>query len=495
MIRLGIRNTFNIIPKFVLIFIVFLFITVSLLSEYGSIQKDEYEEGKLGTNYYFNDTSDTRIVIKKKDGSPISKDDFETIRKLDNVSMVYENDIMLDSSVWFQSLDDSYFSVNGFLRDIDNFDGKLDYGRMPEKDNEVVYVVQGDDYYFKEKLEDAIKKTYYYSGDKNEYSIQVVGVKYDEHWLLGSNNYIYGSNSLLSRYMKDINKEHSIVKVNTNDKNYESYNSLGYEFDIRPSDRVAKGTANVSEAINYACKDYNCKNKRFSINVSNLYYNDKIELFIANTYNEKNVNSLLGINKDNQGFGSIYINPEDYNKLFNKDSYQASVMANHVDHVSKISNKLDKLGYETLQIRNTLDNMGGDILKVLKIFKLVVTVALIVTLFFISYFVIKLILKSRNVYFSTLRILGANYKHIKRILDIELFTNATLAYITYIILTILVRYRVIYVKSIANIIEYLSVRDYVLMYIILVLMSYLISTRYSSKIFKSSAMKAYREEV
>ena len=44
--------------------------------------------------------------------------------------------------------------------------------------------------------------------------------------------------------------------------------------------------------------------------------------------------------------------------------------------------------------------------------------------------VIKLILKSRNVYYSTLRILGANYRHIKRILDIELFVNSSLAYIT-----------------------------------------------------------------
>ena len=63
MLRLGIRNTFNIIPKFILIFIVFLFVATSLLSVYASMKKNEYEEGKLGANYYFNDTSDTRIII------------------------------------------------------------------------------------------------------------------------------------------------------------------------------------------------------------------------------------------------------------------------------------------------------------------------------------------------------------------------------------------------------------------------------------------------
>ena len=201
------------------------------------------------------------------------------------------------------------------------------------------------------------------------------------------------------------------------------------------------------------------------------------------------------INKESPTYGSIFINPEDYDKLFNKDSYQASVMANHVNNVDSLSSELEDLGYTTLQIRKTLENVAGEVLKILKILKLVVTIILVITLFFISYFVIKLILKSRNVYYSTLRILGANYKHIKRILDIELFSDASLAYISYLALTLLVKYGYLKIKFISNIMEYLTLRDYILMYVILVLMSYLISTRYASKIFKKSAMKSYREEV
>ena len=139
--------------------------------------------------------------------------------------------------------------------------------------------------------------------------------------------------------------------------------------------------------------------------------------------------------------------------------------------------------------------MGTEALKILKILKLVVLIVLVVTLFFISYFVIKLILKSRNVYYSTLRILGANAKHIKKILNIELFMDATLAYLLYLIVTLLVKYKVIYIKFISNIMEYLLVKDYILMYFILIFMSYMIGTRYANKIFKKSAMKSYREEV
>ena len=497
MIRLGLRNTFNIIPKFVLIFIVFLFVTVSLLSEYGSMQKDEYEESKLGVNYFFHDTRDTRIVIKKKDGSAINKEDFDKIRKLNNIDLVIENDIMLDTDVWFQTTDDSYFSMNGTLRNIDSFEGKLDFGRMPEAENEVVYVVDEYDYYFNEKQTEAIDKIYYYNGDSSGYSIKVVGVKYKDESIFssGSGNLIYGSSSLLNKYMKDINRAHSNVIVNINGKNHESYDSPGSDFDIRTSDRVAKGNVYVPESMNYLCKDYDCRWEWLSIKVSNLYFNDYVDLYITNTYNDKNINSLLWINKDSENNGSIFVNPEDFNSLFNKDSYQASVFANHVNNVDEVSDELDKLGYSTLQIRKTLDNMLGEAVKAIKILKLVVTIVLIITLFFISYFVIKLILKSRNVYFSTLRILGANAKHIKRILDIELFFDASLAYLTYMVLTLLVKYKVIYVKFISNILEYLNIRDYILMYIILIVMSYLISTRYARKIFDKSAMKSYREEV
>ena len=496
-IRLGFRNTFNIIPKFILIFIVFFFVTVSLLSVYGSIQKDEYEEMKLGMNYYFNDTTDTRIIIKKKDGSAISQDEINKIKKLDYVDSVIENDIMLDSSVWFQSLDDSYYNMSGMLRNIDTFSGKLDYGRMPENDNEVVYLTNDFDYYFGEKIEEAMKKTYYYNGDGLSYSIKVVGVKYIDGTILtyNGNSLIYGSSKLLDKFMRDINREHSKIKVYMNGKNYESANSPGSEFDIRVSDRVSKGNVYTPQSINYVCPDYDCRWEWLTVKVDNLYYHDEVGLYINNTYNDKNSNSLLGINKDSVSYGSIFISPDDYDRLFNKDSYQVSVMANHINNVDSLSEELENLGYTTLQIRKTLDNMASEVLKVLKILKLVVTIILIITLFFISYFVIKLILKSRNVYYSTLRILGANYRHIKRILDVELFTNASLAYLGYIILTLLVNYDYLKINFISNILEYLSMRDYILMYVILVVMSYLISTRYASKIFKKSAMKSYREEV
>ena len=491
-IRLGIRNTFNIVPKFILLFIVFLFITASLLTEYGSLKKNEYEESKNGNNYYFTDTKDTRIIIKKKDGNSISNEDFTKIKELNNVKSVIKSDLLVDTNIWFQN-ESGEFYLNGNMYDISMLDTSLVAGRMPESYDEVVYVTNDYDYLFTERLNDALNQEYYYEGNKQSIKLKVVGVSY-----LPENDYnskIYAKEELLDKYMGLVNLNYSDITLNINDKNYRSYNYLGDNFTIRPSSNVPESCAYVSEDISYTCKDYNCKNKKIYININNLYYQDNLNLQICQVYNQKNVNYYLNKNKDDIEYGSIFINENKYNSLFDKDSYQASVYADNVDNVDTLSASLEDLGYKTLQIRKTLNKEGQDLAKVFKIIKLVVTIALVITLFFISYFVIKLILKSRNTYYSTLRILGGNYHQVKRITDIELLLNSTIAYIFYLLLIFLVSKNIIYIKSIKDIIGYLKLNDYLLMYIILIILSYLISTRFSSKIFKKSAMKSYREEV
>ena len=491
-IRLGVRNTFNIVPKFILLFIVFLLITSSLLTVYGSLKKSEYEEGKSGNNYYFSDLSDTRVIIKKKDKSSITDEEFDKISEINHIKNVIRNDVLVDTNVWFQN-ESGEFYLNGYLNDIDMFHGKLDYGRMPEEGDEVLYLTNSYDYLFNERVEDATSQEYFYEGDKEGIRIKVVGVVY----LTGNdyNSKIYGKRELLDKYMGIVDREYSSVIVNINEKNYPSYNYLGDSFTIRPSSYVREGCSYVSEDISYTCKDYNCKNKSMDIKVDNLYYNDSLNLKICEVYNQKNVNRILGIDKDSNRYGSIYINEEEYNNLFIKDSYQASIYVDDVDNMELVVNELDNLGYNTLEIRNTLNKDGEDLVKVFKIIKLVVIIMLIITLFFISYFVIRLILKSRNIYYSTVRILGGNKREVKRITDVELLFDATIAYISYISIMLLVKYDVINIGMISNTLKYLKIRDYILMYLILIIMSYLISTRFSMKLFKKSAMNSYREEI
>ena len=151
------------------------------------------------------------------------------------------------------------------------------------------------------------------------------------------------------------------------------------------------------------------------------------------------------------------------------------------------------MGYNTLKVKDTL--VKDSTSQMVKIFKTIVTICLVLTLFFISYFVIRIILKSRTVYFSTIRMLGATRKICKDLLIIELLNVANIAYFTFLILIYMNYSNIINVGFIDTIINYLKLSDYLLLYLILLGMSLLISMKFSKKLFKRSAITTIGEEV
>ena len=151
------------------------------------------------------------------------------------------------------------------------------------------------------------------------------------------------------------------------------------------------------------------------------------------------------------------------------------------------------MGYKTLKIKDTLVSDGTT--QMIRILKTVVIVILVITLFFISYFVIRIILKSRNVYFSIIRMLGATKKISKQLLVIELFTVYNIAYFSFMIFLLLGKFNIINVNFVSTILTYLKFNDYVLLYLILLGMSYLISQKFAKKLFKNSATSTLKEEV
>ena len=125
----------------------------------------------------------------------------------------------------------------------------------------------------------------------------------------------------------------------------------------------------------------------------------------------------------------------------------------------------------------------------------VTKIVLIITIFFISYFVINIILKSRNEYFGVIRMLGATKKVSKELLIIELLTVSNLAFFSFMIVIYLNSIHIINLEFINTILTYLNFKDYAILYIVLIMMSYLISQKFSKKLFKKSAISTIKEEV
>ena len=262
-----------------------------------------------------------------------------------------------------------------------------------------------------------------------------------------------------------------------------------------PSEKVEKGKAVVNDELRYQVSNGVIRNKPINIYVDNIYYKEQLNLKVSNTYTKSNFKKLTGYDKYDNYRNAIFINTDEYNSLYNKPSYQSSVFVKDTETIGETITQLENLGIRAKKVTDYKVNNGEIYTQIIKIVKVIVTIILIFVLFFISYFIIRIILKSRNIYYTTLRMLGATYKSVKRILDIELFINSSLAYILMIALIYLVKINVITFEYVAKLINYLSIREYVLMYVILVVMSRLISRRFSKKLFKNTAINTYNEEV
>ncbi len=499
-IRLGIRNTFNVLPKFILLLIVYLFIVVSLMAEYSSFKKSEYENSKTGYNYIFQDLSEERIIINKKDKSPFTDEELDKISKLDNISNVMRNDVVTDRYFTLNSEDQSYV-ISGTPKGIKQLKGKLAYGRLPENDNEIVVEGPKDDYYLSQVKDALTKKTYsieneYSSGENNiAENLKIVGIKYAK----ATNDYkyyLYFSDQLLNELQFQANQTYSTTVVNFLGKNHQS-KSWNTSYKIVSNDWVSRGKAYISEDNKYSCPKENCINQPLTINVSNLYYQESLNLSVEKYYNIKNITSILSLpNYKKEDFGNyngiIFINKDDYNSLYNKATYQVSVYVKDARIIDGTLNTLKK-DYNTLAIKDVL--VQQEAVVIVRILKIIVTIILVVALFFITYFVIKLILKSRNIYYTTIRMLGSSKKVARQLLVIELFVISNLAYFSFMGCLYLNKINIISYNLFNTINDYLIFKDYLLLYIILIILSFLTSEKYAAKIFKNSVMNSYREEV
>ena len=273
------------------------------------------------------------------------------------------------------------------------------------------------------------------------------------------------------------------------------FNNKYQQYLIEPSDKVKQGEATVDDDFKYQYKNYKIKNQPINIYVSNIYYNDELNLKITNTYTKNNYKNTTDIENYEFNRNKIFINTEDYNSLYNKPSYQSSVFVKDSKIIEDTMNELENMGIKAKKVTDFKIDQSETGRRTIRIIKVIVTIVLIIVLFFISYLIIKIILKSRNIYYTTLRMLGATYKNVRKILDIELFTNSTISYLILMLFIYFVRTNIINIEYISKITNFLTLKEYVLMYIILIAMSRLISIKFARKIFKNTAINTYNEEV
>ena len=485
--RLGIRNTFNIFSKFILLFIVFTFMSVAFLSEYSAFKLVEHStEENSGYSANLRDISKERILINKQNREPFTEDDYNKIKQLSNIDYIVEDDISLDTEFILRN---DTLNTYGYIKDINNFKGNLDIGRMPENDDEIILKANKDDYTITQMLDETLNSEFslqksYREGDTIR-TVKIVGIQYNE------NNTIYDRTFYVSNEVKKVvrsyvHNQYSDMKTLLNDK-YVQYT-------IETSENVEPGTAIVNDDLKYQFKNNKIINQNINISVSNIYYEDNIDLTITKTFTKSNLKKLTGYTDYSYYQNAIIINPDDYNSLYDKPSYQSSVYVKDASIIDQTMSELENLGLKPKKATDFKVEYENES-QIVKIFKVVVTIFVIIVVFFISYLIISIILKSRNIYYTTLRMLEATSKSKRKILNIELFINSTLSYLMVLTFGYLVKQDIIKIEFIANLIKYITLNECILMYLILFVVTQLIARKFAKKIFKSSAMNRYNEEV
>jgi hypothetical protein len=84
-LRLGVRNAFNLPAKFILLFIVYLFVSTAVLGQYATEKNSIHETDLLGTNQYFVNTNANRVIVKKADESSFSENDVASVLDTPNI--------------------------------------------------------------------------------------------------------------------------------------------------------------------------------------------------------------------------------------------------------------------------------------------------------------------------------------------------------------------------------------------------------------------------
>ena len=464
--------------------LVYLFITISIISEYASFKEQNEMIALSGYNYIFSNNADTRIVINKKDKSNITEEDYKTLENIENVDYIVKNDLMLDN--YIDISDNENYWLYGTLNNLDNFNYTLDLGRLPENDNEII--VKGDkyDYYLTEDiLEKELYNYNYYTDTLDEEPLKIVGIKFNESEY-DYNTIFYMNDTLLEKFNYQINQDYSQIKMLFLDS-YDTY------FNIQVNNKVPIGETYISYENNYQCKYQNCKNEIIKIEVENIYYKSEIELKVTNTFSKYTMNNLLGIKDYDNNIYTLYMNQSDYDKLYNKNYYQSSIFVTNTKYLNDVNQELEKLGYNTLIIKDTLVTEGIE--EIFKVIGVIVTIVLIIVLFFISYFVITIILKSRNKYFTCIRMLGATKQVSKDLLISELLIDSNIAFFSFMLLLYINKLKLINIGFLNTILNYLTLKDYILLYVVLLAMSYLISQKFAKKIFKKSAISTMNMEV
>lgn len=509
--RLGLRNTFNLPAKFILLFIVYFFVSAAVLSQYTTEINRMHETSLLGSNPYLLNTNSDRLIVKKTDESSFTDSDFAVIQSIPNIDRIAKNDISIDRPV---SIDLGDCAIEGSIVSSDQLDPEeITFGHKPQNDYEIVIRVgaasdefiamanRGEEYIGRTAVINDAQQALNYDFAQG---IKVAGIIVfmdddDTGDALYGYSTIYVSDAVSNEIETSIMAAASVTEFSY--AGTRVINESG-QF-VFASPNVPDGKVYIPDSQSFYYEDEDAEDKEFSIKVKNKFFESEGKYTVDKIITKDNCNKLIGLPKDDYGaiYNCVFISGNDFRELYDKGHYQISVFLINEQESDAAKQALAEKGFDALVVKDSLSDPKGDIGSMIDLMTYARLALELIVLFFVAYAVIRLIMRSRNPYYSTLRILGASKSNTGNILRIELILMMIIAYGVIVLFAVLVNKGMLQQLTgyefgkITKMLYYLSPLDYGILGALLLLMSLLIANTYSRHIFSKSAMKTFREEV
>lgn len=488
----NLRDLFASPKKFIFNLIVYFIMSLIVLLSVGFYRNMTRSQSMSLVQNVFENNDALRLIVNKKDKSAFTDAELNDIKNNNNVAFIVEKDVITDRNINITTSGASFNQtpVTTYILNADVIkDGSLKCGRKPSNDDEVVISLNKselsmlDFYSYDDLLNKKMYVSHYNFGMEIKGEYTICGVISLDNQPSGIKSYVYLNSSeyekaRFSYYLNSYIEEFSIKGKSADNQDAIYYLAGGIKLEI--DNTIEQGKFKV--AVNGAFAAINPNT------ITKFYAKD-------NTYGvilDKELTFLEVISTSTEdGLVHIYLNSEDYNeinKAFNT-SYQISVYTTSISKnggiFTNLKKELTNKGYRVISASAQTEPGLGD--NVLSLVYLILILNFLVGTFFIVFATLVHSAKSKSDDIEILRTIGATKQNIRNMLITEYMTIGVIAYIMSMVALFIAR---IFASGEFRLaIEYLELIDYIIVFVLVMLMSFLLSLMFVRSIFKKSVRK------
>ena len=497
LIGISLRNLFRTPRRSIFTTIISIFTVIIFVFAYGSYVSGTSSSGNYFGGGFFNNVTESRIIVTNFDNTPFTQDDIDDIDDIDLVRVTMEHDVMLEMKIYTYKLEYDWInSIGHYVNPADMLrSNQLISGSLPSNANEIV-IEELEGYSVGDTIMIYTRPSYIYgetdSLPNNGTEFVISGIaeraKVGDYYgrMYFHEDYINDPETVRRAYYGgDYESPLSLQLL------YEGENGLYlYPDGIQFDDSLAIGEIEIGEQ-----------------GLSELYWNlgldpegdisqfDSIVFqFAGRTAFESttiDMHIVGELTNDEEKYVLLSINPETINSLIPTDVYQLGVLVFDGYDAQKVIKDIDALGFNTIYPEAVVDPYSQIFAIFTSIYLGFILGFLMVVIYFISYIVLRNIQESKKKDYLIFRSIGASKNDLNSITIIELLFTSAFAY-TFTMILFVINERLDI--NIPRYLRYFTVGSYIFIFFLLVAISLLLGRRFNRKIFSKSVITSLKQE-